>query len=135
MKKIKTESDDWGRPEYQRSDFGELVRGKYANTQVEFSELVRLLLACIGEDESIGFQHHSIGNYMAQHRAGDWTYEIDNSNQIMLRYWLSEEANVEELISNPPVITKPSERTELQHVLIKHFGALKEKVANLNSSS
>src|SRR5262245_46894834 len=32
MKKIKTELDDWGRPEYSRSDLGELVRGKYANT-------------------------------------------------------------------------------------------------------
>jgi hypothetical protein len=26
----KSELNDWGRPEYQRSDLGELVRGKYA---------------------------------------------------------------------------------------------------------
>jgi hypothetical protein len=30
MKKAKSEIDDWGRTEYKRSDFGELVRGKYA---------------------------------------------------------------------------------------------------------
>lgn len=31
MKKIKSETTDELRPEYKRSDFGELVRGKYAN--------------------------------------------------------------------------------------------------------
>lgn len=31
MKKAKTELNDWSRPEYKRSDFGEIVRGKYAN--------------------------------------------------------------------------------------------------------
>ena len=31
MKKIKSESTDELRPEYKRSYFGELVRGKYAN--------------------------------------------------------------------------------------------------------
>lgn len=30
MKKAKSELNDWGRPEYKRSDFGLLVRGKYA---------------------------------------------------------------------------------------------------------
>ena len=30
MKKAKSELNDWGRPEYKRSDFGEVVRGKYA---------------------------------------------------------------------------------------------------------
>ena len=30
MKKAKSELNDWSRPEYKRSDFGELVRGKYA---------------------------------------------------------------------------------------------------------
>jgi hypothetical protein len=30
MKKAKSELNDWGRGEYKRSDFGELVRGKYA---------------------------------------------------------------------------------------------------------
>ena len=29
MKNIKSELNDWGRPEYKRSDFGEIVRGKY----------------------------------------------------------------------------------------------------------
>jgi hypothetical protein len=31
MKKDKSELNDWLRPEYKRSDFGEFVRGKYAN--------------------------------------------------------------------------------------------------------
>lgn len=129
MKKVKTELDDWLRPEYKRSDLGELVRGKYANTEVEFSEAVRLLLSCIGEVEHIHFSHHSVGRYGEQRRAGDWTFEIDIGNQITLRYWLSEHANVEELVSNPPAITKPAERTEFQDLLVKHVRALKDKAA------
>jgi hypothetical protein len=31
MKKAKSEISDWPRPEYKRSDFGELVRGKYVS--------------------------------------------------------------------------------------------------------
>lgn len=31
MKKAKSELSDWSRPEYKRSDFGKLVRGKYAS--------------------------------------------------------------------------------------------------------
>jgi hypothetical protein len=30
MRKAKTEREDWLRPEYKRSDLGEIVRGKYA---------------------------------------------------------------------------------------------------------
>lgn len=30
MKKVKSELKDWPRPEYKRSDLGEIVRGKYA---------------------------------------------------------------------------------------------------------
>jgi hypothetical protein len=30
VKKAKSELNDWGRPEDKRSDFGKLVRGKYA---------------------------------------------------------------------------------------------------------
>lgn len=33
------------RSEYKRSDFREFVRGKYATAQVEFVELVSLLIA------------------------------------------------------------------------------------------
>jgi len=29
MKKAKSELNDWGRPEYKRSELGKLVRGKY----------------------------------------------------------------------------------------------------------
>ncbi len=90
MKNIKADPEDSLRPEYKRSDFGELIRGKYATTQVDFHQLIEALLACIGEDEGVKFIHHSIGNCIANHKPGDWTYEIDNGNQITLRYWLSE---------------------------------------------
>ena len=30
MKKLKSEANDWLRPEYKRSDLGPIVRGKYA---------------------------------------------------------------------------------------------------------
>ncbi len=132
MKKIKPEIDDWLRAEYKRSDFGELVRGKYASRQLEFAHLVKLLLGCLGEDENIQFVHHSRGNYLAGHKLGDWTYEIDNGNQITLRYWVSEFGNIEEPISNPPVIATATERTELQNLLLKHIGSLKAKVIELN---
>ena len=81
MEKISPEMDDWLRPEYKRSELGELVRGKYAITQVEFAELVRLLMACIGEDENINFVHHSPGNYRAGHKVADWTYEMDKVSE------------------------------------------------------
>lgn len=58
MEKAKSELNDWGRPEYRRSDFGEIIRGKYATTQVDFHQLTGALLACIGEDEGIKFIHH-----------------------------------------------------------------------------
>ena len=128
MKKISEELDDWLRPEYQRSELGELVRGKYALSQVDFAELVKLAIACIGEDEELRFEHHSLGNDRAGRRAGDWTYEIDNGNQVTLRYWSNEFGSLEELISNPPVITTSQELSELQNSLRKHVRILKEKV-------
>jgi hypothetical protein len=42
MKKPKSESTDWGRPEYERSDLGELVRGKYTRRLGESSNIVIL---------------------------------------------------------------------------------------------
>jgi hypothetical protein len=126
MKKIKPEIEDWMRPEYKRSDLGEVVRGKYANTELEFSDLVRLILACIGEDENIQFTHHSLGN---QHKPGNWTYEIDNAKKIILRYWLTESLNIEEPISNPTVVTNPNERAELQKLLHEHARMLKARVS------
>lgn len=119
MKKAKSELNDWGRPEYKRSDFGELVRGKYATTQIDFAELTALLLACIGEDEGIKFTHHSIGNYLTEHNSGDWTYEIDNANQITLRYWPNSLGSVSETISNLPCIMTSKESAELQDALLK----------------
>ena len=42
MKKVKAETSDELRPEYKRSDFGELVRGKYADRIKEESNVVLL---------------------------------------------------------------------------------------------
>src|SRR5437588_836174 len=102
------------RPEYKRSDFGELVRGKYAATQVEFTELVSLLMSCIGEDEDVKFIYHSKGDTLARGRSGDWTYEFDNANQITLRYWLDSFRSLEVDTTNPPCITSHEEYGKLQ---------------------
>lgn len=131
MKNIDLDPEDTLRPEYKRSDFGEIIRGKYATTQVDFHQLTGALLTCIGEDEGVKFMSHSTGDYLAQHKPGDWTYEIDNANQITLRYWLSEFGSLEEAISNPTCVTKPKERTELQGALLKGVTSLKTKVAAL----
>jgi hypothetical protein len=42
MKKVRAEAADELRPEYARSDFGELVRGKYADRIKEESNVVLL---------------------------------------------------------------------------------------------
>ena len=132
MKSIWQDFDDL-RPEYQRSDFGEMVRGKHALLELELAEFVRLWIACIGEDEGVTFTLQSQGNYLAAHRSGHWTYEIDNANQITLRYWLSEFSSVEEPVSNPPyaIVSTPQERAELQDLLRKHVRELKARVAAL----
>jgi hypothetical protein len=129
MKNIKADPEDTLRPEYKRSDFGEIIRGKYANTQVDFHQLTGVLLACIGEDEGMKFMHHSTGNRLANHKSGDWTYEIDDANQITLRYWLSEFGNIEQGISTPTCVVTPRERSELQDALLKGVTGLKTKVA------
>ena len=132
MKKVDVEPEDTLRPEYKRSDFGEIVRGKYATTEVDFHQLVQTLLTCIGEDEGLRFVHHSIGNYLAQHKPGEWTYEIDNSNQITLRYWLSEFGSMEESIVNPTSVITHKDRTELHEALIAGVTNLKTNVAELS---
>lgn len=133
MKKIEPEMDDWLRPEYRRSDLGELVRGKYAGTQLEFADFIRLLIACIGEDENVQFVHYPAASYLGGCKTGDWTYELDNANQITLRYWLSEFESLNEPISNPPCIMTSQERAELQALLLNHVQKLKTKVAALNN--
>lgn len=127
MKNVRQDLEDSLRAGYRRSDFGEMVKGKYASTQVAFTELVRLLIACIGEDEGLTLTHHSIGNHRAAHKAGDWTYEMDDTNQITLRYWLNEFQSLEEPISNPACATT-EERSHLQELLSKHMRLLKTKV-------
>jgi hypothetical protein len=42
MKRAKSEGNDWLRPEYRRSDLGEIVRGKYARRLGESSNIVVL---------------------------------------------------------------------------------------------
>ena len=128
MKNIKQDFDDSLRPEYRRSDFGEMVRGKYAKTQLQFLDLVRLLLTCLGEEEGLTFIHHSQGNQLAEYKPGDWTYELDNANQITLRYWLSEFNSLEEPLSNPPCVITNDAGSELQSLLIDHVRALKARV-------
>ena len=132
MKNIKADLEDSLRPEYKRSDFGEIILGKYATTQVDFHQLTGALLACIGEDEGMKFTHHSIGNNLANQKPGDWTFEIDNGNQITLRYWQSEFGNVDEAISNPPFVMTPKERSELQNALIEGVRSLKAQVSDHN---
>lgn len=132
MKNLRQNPADSLRPEYKRSDFGQMVQGKFANTQVEFAELVSLLITCIGEDEGLSFIHHSPGNYKAGHKSGEWSYELDNANQITLRYWTGEFTNIVEPISNLPCITTPHERSALHDLLLRHLESLKHKVA-LNS--
>jgi hypothetical protein len=128
MKNIKQDLSDSLRPEYRRSDFGEMARGKYANTQVEFGELVRLLLTCIGEEEGLTFIHHSPGNQLAGHKPGDWTYELDNTTRITLRYWRSEFSSLEEPLSNPPCVITNEAHSELQSLLVNHVRSLKARV-------
>ena len=127
MKNIRQDLDDSMRREYRRSDFGKMVRGKYATTQLELAELVNLLITCIGEDFGLKFIH-SNNNQLANHKRGDWTYELDNDNQITLRYWLNDFGSIEEPISNPPCVTTPQERSDLQSLLLHHVQALKNKV-------
>jgi hypothetical protein len=131
MKNIRHDLDDELRPEYRRSDFGEIIQGKHATAQIEFAELVRLLLACVGEDEGLTFISHSLENQLVSHNPGDWVYEIDDANQITLRYWINEQGSIDESISNPCCITSPQERSELQSLLLKHVRALKAKAGTL----
>jgi hypothetical protein len=42
MKKAKSELNDWSRPEYKRSHFGQLVRGKYAKRIRESTNVIVL---------------------------------------------------------------------------------------------
>lgn len=131
MKSIRQNLDDSLRSEYKRSDFGELVQGKHAATQLAFAELVRLLLACVGEDEGLNFVHHSVGK-PAGRRSGDWTYELDAANKITLRYWSSDSESIEEPISNPPYVNNAQERSELQSLLFNYVRALKTRVETFN---
>jgi hypothetical protein len=68
------------RPEYRRSDFGEMVRGKHDTAPVALTELVRLLIACIGEDENLTISYHAMGNPVTTRKRGDWTYEFDHAS-------------------------------------------------------
>ena len=129
MKNVKRELDDSLRAEYSRSDLGEVTQGKFAGTRIDFTEMVGLLLTCIGEDEDIQFVLRS--NYLADRQQGDWTYEMDDTNRITLRYWLNEFGSLEEPVSNPSCVTNPQDRTKLQNLLMSHVRNLKRKVIAL----
>ena len=131
MKNIKPHSDDSLRPEYRRADFGEMVQGKYATSHVDFAEIVHLLLACVGEDEDVTLNYCSPSDNFAPHQPGDWTCEIDNANQITLRYWLGECENIDEPISNARCVLSLQQRTELYQLLVQHTRCLKARVAGL----
>jgi hypothetical protein len=133
MKNVRHDFDDSLRPEYNRSDFGKMVQGKYAYTQLEFAELVRLLVTCVGEDEGMHLVHHSIGNRLAGRKLGDWTYEIDNAHQITFRYWLNEFGSIEETLTSSPCVATPEERSELQKLILHHVRTLKARVDRLKS--
>jgi hypothetical protein len=131
MKNIEVEPEiDELRPEYKRSDFEQFVRG--AVTEVQFAERVALLLTCIGEDEGVKFSHHSIGNYLADQQSGDWTYEIDNGDQVTLRYWLDSLGSIQVNVTNPPCITTAEDNNNLLSALTTGVRALKAKVADRN---
>jgi len=133
MKNVRHEFAESLRPEYQRSDFGEMVEGKYALTQLEFAELVRLLVTCAGEDEKVSLVHFSTGNRLTGLKRGDWTYEIDNAHQITLRYWLNEFGSIEEAVPNSPCVSTPEERADLQKLILHHVRNLKARVDRLKS--
>ena len=127
MKNIKRDLDDSLRPEYRRSDFGEMVRGKYATTQVEFTELVRLLIACIGEDENLTISYHPTGNQVTTRKRGDWTYEFDHACQVTLRFWLNDLENLNEAVAIPAPVIASRERLELKDLLLQHVRNLKTR--------
>jgi len=126
MKNIKRDLDDPLRPEYRRSDFGEMARGKHATAQVELTELVRLLIACIGEDENLTISYYSTGNHVTTRKRGDWTYEFDNASQVTLRFWLNDFENLDEAVAIPPRVIAPRER--LKDLLLQHVRILKTRV-------
>ena len=128
MKNFSKDIDDSLRSEYQRSDFGEMARGKYAASKVEVAELVRLLLACIGDDEGMTFIHHLPTDSLSR-SSGDWTYEFDDADQLTLRYWLSECGNIEERISRVPPVNTAQDRSDLQNFLLDHVRTLKQRAS------
>ncbi|HKU76432.1 MAG TPA: hypothetical protein VJR02_21150 [Pyrinomonadaceae bacterium] len=128
MKNLKQDNSDSLRPEYRRSDFGNMVRGKYADAQVALPELAQLFLACIGEDAGLKFIYHSHGSNPNGHKPGDWTYECDNANQITLRYWVSEFSSIEEPVSNPTCVTTAQEKSDFHNLLVNHVQALRTRV-------
>lgn len=130
MKNIRQELDDSLRPEYKRSDFGEMIQGKHAATPIEFAELVRILLACIGEDEDLKFINQPASQGSALH-SHDFTYSIEDANQITLRYYLNDQEFIEERIATQCCITTPEERARLQDQLLRHVHTLKARAGLL----
>ena len=87
---------------------------------------MRLLLACIGEDEGVEFIQ-----LPSTRKAGDWTYEIEDINHITLHYWITQHRSFEESIPNACCANTPRERAALQSLLLQYVRALKAKVSAL----
>jgi hypothetical protein len=126
MKNIRQDLDDSLRPEYRRSDFGEMIQGKHAATPIEFAELVRILLACIGEDEDLKFINQPENQRFAQ-PSNYFTYTVEDANQITLRYYINDQECIEERIATQCCITTPEERAKFQDQLLHHVRALKSR--------
>src|SRR6185503_5691173 len=120
MKNVKQDYDDDLRPEYTRFDFANSVRGKYAYVELDFVSFASAAVVCVGEIEELRFIPHSVGDDRVRRRRGDWTYQIDDANQITLRFWLNTTSSIDEPMSNPPSVNNPQLREELQNLLTTH---------------
>ncbi|MGR8981295.1 MAG: hypothetical protein ACU84H_14550 [Gammaproteobacteria bacterium] len=79
MKKAKSETTDELRPEYKRSDFGEIVRGKYENRIKEESNVVLLepdIAQAFPNDEAVNkalrylLEVAEVSNRLTKHSSG-----------------------------------------------------------------
>ncbi|HXM48757.1 MAG TPA: hypothetical protein VN956_13000 [Pyrinomonadaceae bacterium] len=63
MKKAKSELNDWLRPEYKRSDFGKIVRGKYARRIQKSTNIIVLdpqIAKVFPNDEAVNNALHGL---------------------------------------------------------------------------
>lgn len=131
MKNFKEDWTDTLRPEYKRSDFGEFTIGKYANIPVDFAEMARLLLVCLGEDEGLHF--HNAANLTVP-KPGDWTYSFDVPNQMRLSYWIDTHTRIDETVTGPLKVSSPKESANLRDLIHDRFNVIKESIRFVESN-